>query len=315
MPPTVLPLKMSNFLIIPKVFPFNLFYVGLSLLTYSMLARCWPLKSHLPISLSRGRMTEAPISKNLQGKVAIVTGGASGIGEATARLFADHDSHMVVIADIQDEQGQRLATSIGAHRCSYIHCDVTDEDQVKSMVEWTVKNYGRLDVMFSNAGTLNPYQTVLELDLSALDRLFAVNVRGMAACVKHAGRAMVDAGVKGSIVCTASVAASIGSPLHTDYTMSKHAVLGLVRSASRQLGTHGIRVNCVSPSGLGTPLMCEPYGIDAEGAEKMFAPHISLEGIVLKVNHVAEAVLFLASDASAFVTGHNLVVDGGFRPR
>ncbi|KAJ4960020.1 hypothetical protein NE237_019930 [Protea cynaroides] len=250
-------------------------------------------------------------SNSLEGKVAIVTGGASGIGEATARLFADHGLRVVVIADIQDEKGEHVVTSIGTHRCSYIHCDVANENQVRSMVDWTVQKYGRLDIMFSNAGILNNHQTVLELDLSAMERLFSVNVRGMAACVKHAARVMVERGVRGSIVCTASASASVGGMRHTDYTMSKHAVLGLVRSASRQLGQHGIRVNCVSPSGLATPLLCQAYGMDEDGVEGVFSTLTSLQGLVLKVNHVAEAVLFLASDASAFVTGHNLAVDGG----
>ncbi|KAF8390279.1 hypothetical protein HHK36_024804 [Tetracentron sinense] len=261
-------------------------------------------------------MTESSTtSKRLQGKVVIITGGASGIGESTARLFADHGARVVVIGDIQDELGESVASSIGLHRCRYIHCDVTDEEQVKSMVEQTVQDYGKLDVMFSNAGILSSCdQTILELSLSTCDRLFAVNVRGMATCVKHAARAMVDGGVKGCIVCTASIAATIGGDKHTDYIMSKHAVLGLVRSASRQLGEHGIRVNCVSPSAVPTPLMYKAYQMDAEGIEKAFKPLTSLKGEGLKVHNVSDAVLFLASDQSAFVTGHNLVVDGGFLP-
>ncbi|KAF8376753.1 hypothetical protein HHK36_031579 [Tetracentron sinense] len=172
-----------------------------------------------------------------------------------------------------------------------------------------------LDIRFSNAGIASlTNETILELSLIAFDRLFAVNVRGMAACVKHAARAMVDGGVKGSIVCTASVSASIGSDKWSDYTMSKHAVLGLVRSASRQLGEYGIRVNCVSPSGLGTPMLCKAYQMEPEEVEKLFEPFTSLKGVGFKVNHVADAVLFLASDDSAFVTGHDLVVNGGYRP-
>ncbi|XP_010256234.1 PREDICTED: short-chain dehydrogenase reductase 3b-like [Nelumbo nucifera] len=260
-------------------------------------------------------MAQAIVSaKSLQGKVAIITGGASGIGKATTRLFADHGC-LVVIADVQDELGQRVAASIGADRCIYIHCDVTDEDQVKSMVERTVRSYGHLDIMFSNAGIFNNHQGILDLDLTAYDHLFAVNVRGMAACVKHAAQSMVDTGVKGSIVCTASVVATSGAENYTDYVMSKHAVLGLVRSASRYLGKHGIRVNCVSPSALATPMSCKATGMHPEGAEKVFSLMTSLKGTVLNVNHVADAVLFLASDASACVTGHNLAVDGGYIPR
>ncbi|TQD75069.1 hypothetical protein C1H46_039438 [Malus baccata] len=203
--------------------------------------------------------------KKLQGKVAVVTGGASGIGEATARKFALHGARAVVIADIQDDKGQNVAASIGPDRSTYIHCDVTDENQVKILIESTVKIYGRLDVMFSNAGIGSASkQTVMDFDLSNYDKLMAVNVRGMAVCVKHAAKAMVEGGVRGSIVCTASVAASVGGPFFTDYTMSKHAVLGLMRSASLQLGAYGIRVNCVSPGPVVTLHDVEACGVGVD---------------------------------------------------
>lgn len=256
------------------------------------------------------------LTKKLEGKVAIVTGGASGIGEATASLFADHGAREVVIADVQDEKGQKVVESIGTERCSYVRCDVSDEEQVKAMVNWTVEKYGQLDIMFSNAGIVSKSkQTILDLDFSQFDRLIQVNLRGMAACVKHAARVMVEKHVRGTIVCTASVAATRGAIHRTDYAMSKHAVLGLVRSASRQLGEYGIRVNSVSPSAVVTPLTCEANQMTVKDVEKLyensFVPLISLKGIVLTVRHIAEAVLFLVSDDSAFVTGHDLVVDGG----
>ncbi|PIA38332.1 hypothetical protein AQUCO_02800186v1, partial [Aquilegia coerulea] len=238
----------------------------------------------------------------IERKVAIITGGASGIGEATARLFAIEGARMVVIADIQDELGKSVASSIGAHHCTYVHCDVSDENQVKSMVESTVQNYGHLDIMFSNAGITKPNQTLLELDLSLMDHLFAINVRGMAACVKYAGRAMVEGAKGGSIVCTASVSGKIGIDAGLqDYVMSKSAVVGLVRTACCELGKYGIRVNCVSPGAVATPLMMETFGIKSkESAEEAFSCDNSLIGTVLKVNHVADAVLFLASDQPAF---------------
>lgn len=260
-------------------------------------------------------MTEkTPCNKKLEGKVAIITGGASGIGEATAHHFADHGARAVVIADIQDDKGQNVAASIGLDRCTYIHCDVTDEHQVKSLVESTVQIYGHLDIMFSNAGVVSASeQDILDFDLSGYDHLFAINVRGMAASVKHAARAMVDGGIKGSIVCTASIVATTGTVKSIDYTMSKHAVLGLVRSASRQLGAYGIRVNCVSPAAVGTPLLCQSMKMKMEEVEAAFEPYMYLKAGPLRAEHVADAVLFLASGDSAFVTGHNLVVDGGFR--
>ncbi|KAL8097981.1 (-)-isopiperitenol/(-)-carveol dehydrogenase, mitochondrial-like [Apium graveolens] len=254
----------------------------------------------------------SPVLKKLEGKVAIITGGASGIGEATAYLFAEQGAR-VVIADIQDELGQNVAKSIGYQRCKYIHCDVTDENQVKSLVDFTVKTFGQLDILFSNAGIIsNSDQDVLTLDISQLDRLFAVNVRGMAACVKHAARSMVENGVKGNIVCTSSVAGKTGGKKRTDYFMSKNAVVALVKSASKQLGEFGIRVNCVSPYAIATPLMTKLYNKGVEEVEKIYQPFTSLKEKALKAKDVANAVLFLVSDDSSFVTGHDLIVDGGF---
>ncbi|PRQ21709.1 putative oxidoreductase [Rosa chinensis] len=260
-------------------------------------------------------MTEQPIQlQKLHGKVAIVTGAASGIGAVTARHFADHGARVVVIADVQDAKGQEVATSIGSHRCTYVHCDVTDEDQVESLVDSTVEKYGQLDVMYSNAGiTASSVQKVLVLDLSWFDKVMEVNARGMAACVKHAARAMVGKGVRGSIVCTASIVAECGMMGGTDYTMSKHAVLGLVRSASVQLAARWVRVNCVSPGLVGTPLLSETFKLrEEELKEMMTAVYSESSDGPLTEKHVADAVVFLVSEDSAFVTGHNLVVDGGF---
>ncbi|XP_048330062.2 (+)-cis,trans-nepetalactol synthase NEPS2-like [Ziziphus jujuba] len=261
-------------------------------------------------------MTNLPPTANnkLHGKVAIVTGGASGIGEATARHIINDGARAVVIADVQDEKGQSVVASIGSDRCTYIHCDVTDENQVKSLVKSTVSIYGRLDIMFSNAGiaTVTRNQTVLDLDLSEFDKVIAVNTRGMAACVKHAARAMKEGGVRGSIICTASALASRGYKTWTDYVMSKHAVIGLVRSASLQLAGDGIRVNCVSPGLVGTPLTMRVWEVkEEEEMEKVVEKFSSLRG-VLGEKHVADAVSFLASEESEFVTGLDLVVDGGF---
>ncbi|XP_010028830.2 (+)-cis,trans-nepetalactol synthase NEPS2 [Eucalyptus grandis] len=250
-------------------------------------------------------------SNKLDGKVAIITGGASGIGEETARQLANHGAY-VVIADVQDEKGHNLTSSIGSHRCTYIHCDVTDEQQVKSLVESTLQSNGHLDIMFSNAGIMNNIkQDILEFDIPAFERLFAVNVRGMAACVKHGARAMVAGGIKGSIICTASVAASTGTEKWVDYVMSKNAVLGLVRSASKQLGAYGIRVNCVSPGAVPTPLLRRVLGVSEEEGERRFESSSNLRG-VLKAKHVADAVVFLASEEAEFINGHNLAVDGGW---
>ena len=205
--------------------------------------------------------------------------------------------------------------SIGSNVCTYVHCDVSDEEQVKNLVDSTVKSYGRVDIMFSNAGvgrsTHACDQTVLDMDLSAYDKLMAVNARGVAACVKHAARAMVEGRVRGSIVCTASIAASAGYHKFVDYVMSKHAVLGLVRCASLKLGAYGIRVNCVSPGAVGTPLLKDMFGYENEEEDKVVGSNQYLKGEVLRPKNVADAVVFLASEDSEFITGHNLAVDGG----
>ncbi|KAL6893761.1 hypothetical protein ACP4OV_007859 [Aristida adscensionis] len=250
----------------------------------------------------------------MDGKVAIVTGGASGIGAAAARLFASSGA-TVVIADIQDELGAAVAASAG---CAYMRCDVTDEAQVAATVGAVVTAHGRLDVMLSNAGVLLPTGSVMDMDLAALDRVMAVNFRGAAACVKHAARAMVarrgegaGGGGGGAIVCTASVASLQGGFGPASYTASKHALLGLVRAAAGELGRHGVRVNCVSPGGVATPMSCALMGVGPEELEALTVPHNVLRGKVLRAEDVAEAALFLASDQAAFVSGHNLVVDGG----
>ncbi|MED6169028.1 hypothetical protein PIB30_017393 [Stylosanthes scabra] len=250
--------------------------------------------------------------QKLSGKVAIVTGGASGIGEATARVFAGQGARMVVIADIQGELGNQVAASIGSQRCTFVHCDVTDEDEVQRLVQFTVNNYGQLDIMFSNAGFCSSsLQTVIDLDMSEFDRTLSINVRGMALCVKHAARAMVEKRVRGTIVCTASVAGSHGSSQKTDYSISKHGVIGLMRSASVQLAEHGIRVNSVSPNGLATPMTCKLLGTSEEKVvQEAYGQYKRLKGVVLTTKHVADAVLFLVSNDSEFVTGHDLVVDG-----
>ncbi|KAI3724135.1 hypothetical protein L2E82_35902 [Cichorium intybus] len=249
----------------------------------------------------------------LEGKVAIITGGASGLGEATAHLFAKHGARAVVIADIQDELGKSVSVSIGSHRCTYIYCDVTDEVQVRSLVDSTVEIYGQLDIMFCNAGIVSKSkQTIVDLDMNHFDDLFAVNVHGMAACLKHAARSMMEKKVKGIIICMASVVGSCAVPMHTDYSMSKHAVIALMKSASKQLGQYGIRVNSVSPSVVATPLMCNMLGKEAAEVEKYVEQFTSLKGVVLKAEDVAEAVLFLAAGESGFITGHDLAVDGGF---
>ncbi|MED6205818.1 hypothetical protein PIB30_021286 [Stylosanthes scabra] len=251
----------------------------------------------------------------LEGKVAIVTGGASGIGAETVRLFVENGAS-VVVADVQDELGHHLATSIGlVDKVSYCHCDIRDEKQVEETVAFALDKYGSLDIMFSNAGIAGSLSfNMLDLDLNDFDNTMAVNLRGAAACIKHAARVMVARRTRGSIICTGSVAGSvgIGAVGGVSYTASKHGLLGLVRSACGQLGGYGIRVNSVSPYIVATPLVCKTLDVEASEVERAGVVGSNLQGIALKPIHVAEAALFLASHQSAYISGQDLAVDGGF---
>ncbi|OVA16008.1 Short-chain dehydrogenase/reductase SDR [Macleaya cordata] len=240
----------------------------------------------------------------------------SGIGEAAARLFVENGAFVVVV-DVQDELGEKVVASIGPEKVCYKHCDVRDEKQVEETVAYALEKYGTLDIVYSNAGIIGSYKGILNLDMASLDNLIAVNVAGGAAMIKHAGRAMVARNIHGSIICTASAAATrTGLAAHA-YTVSKHALLGVVRSASCELGMYGIRVNCVSPLGVATGMSCTIPGIkrfrlDPEFVETQMAAFSNLKGMVLKPKDIAEGALFLASDESACINGHNLIIDGGF---
>ncbi|XP_004494457.1 short-chain dehydrogenase reductase 3b-like isoform X2 [Cicer arietinum] len=251
------------------------------------------------------------MKQRLEGKVALITGAASGIGEETVKLFVENGA-IVVAVDVQDELGSQVASSIGLDKVTYHHCDVRDEKQVEETVNLALKKHGRIDILFSNAGIIGSLSSILELDLNDFEKTMATNVVGAAATIKHAARAMVAKNIRGSIICTTSVSAIIGGTGPNGYTTSKHALLGLVKSACSELGGYGIRVNSISPFGVATPLSCTAFNLEPHEVEDTSSSYANLKGIVLKAKHIAEAALFLASDQSVYISGHNLVVDGGF---
>ncbi|XP_019187238.1 PREDICTED: secoisolariciresinol dehydrogenase-like [Ipomoea nil] len=252
-------------------------------------------------------------AKRLEGKVAIITGGASGFGESTARLFVGNGAQ-VVVGDVQDELGQALCQSLGKNAV-YVHCDVTSDADVKNLVEATVSKFGKLDIMFNNAGVLgnNKDCSILDADGQDFRRVFDVNVFGGFLGAKHAAKAMVPPAGRGGVILFTSSAASVtAGVMPHPYTASKHAIVGLTKNLCVELGQYGIRVNCISPCAVATPFAVEAMGVEKSVVEEIISASANLKGVVPAAEDVAEAALFLASDESRVVSGLNLVVDGGY---
>ncbi|HLZ71466.1 MAG TPA: glucose 1-dehydrogenase [Dehalococcoidia bacterium] len=250
----------------------------------------------------------------LDGKVAVITGGASGIGEGAVRRFVEAGAR-VVIADVQDARGQKLTEELGT-ATSFRHVDVAQEADVQGAIAHAVKTFGCLDCMINNAGIGGGAGPIEETDMAACDATLAVLLRGVVLGMKHAAKLMKAQG-SGSIISTASVAGlGVGYGPHI-YSAAKAAVIHLTRSVANELGESGIRVNCICPGFIVTPIFGKAMGLSAEQADLTLD---AVKGVGARAQPVqragmpadiAEAMLWLASDASSFVTGHALVVDGG----
>jgi len=250
----------------------------------------------------------------LAGKVALVTGGGSGIGEATVRLFMAEGAS-VVIADIQDDRGRRVAGELGS-RAAYVHADVSREDDVQAAVAETVRRFGRLDCMFNNAGYGGVGGRIAEIPVAGFDETLGVLLRGVFLGMKHAAPVMQAQG-SGSIISTASVAGMVTGLGPHVYSAAKAAVIHLTRSVAMELGEHNVRVNCICPGGIATPIFGKGLGLSIERAEAIVP---LMKGVLENLqpikrsglpDDIAQAALWLASDDATFVNGHALVVDGG----
>lgn len=248
----------------------------------------------------------------LDGKVAVITGGASGIGKGTVELFA-REGAKVVFADVQDAKGEAIAKATGA---IYQHTDVADESHVAALVGKAVETFGRLDVIFNNAGIAGPAGSITELDVDEFDAVNAVNVRGVAMGIKHAAKQMITQ-KSGSIISTASIASTGGGFSGQAYAGTKAAVVAMTKAIALELGQHNVRVNCICPGAITTPIIAKGIGMPTQLADQTedalrlifnAAQPIPRAG---EPNDIAEAALWLASDGSAFVNGHALFVDGG----
>ncbi|KAM7249755.1 hypothetical protein ACFE04_000062 [Oxalis oulophora] len=253
--------------------------------------------------------------RKLEGKVALITGAASGIGRTTAAKFISNGAK-VIIADIQHKLGQEVAHELGPN-ASFIGCDVTKEKDISDAVDFAISKYNHLDIFYSNAGIpCNTPTSIVDLDLSTYDQVMAINVRGAMAGMKHASRVMIPRKT-GCILCTASVTGLMGGLAQHTYSVSKSAVLGIVKSMAAELSQHGIRINCISPFAVTTPFVINEMkrmfpGVDVSVLEKMVHRCGALQGTNCEPSDVANAALYLVSDDAKYVSGHNLVVDGGF---
>lgn len=251
----------------------------------------------------------------LEGKVAVITGGVSGIGLGTVELFVTEGAK-VAVGDIQDDLGKALQDRFGGD-VIYVHTDVTREAAIGALVNAAVETFGKLDIIFNNAGAGGDMSPMTDLGEEGFNRTLALLVNSVMFGHKHAANQFIKQGTGGAIISTASAAGLQGGWSGAAYTVAKHAVTGIVRQAAAELGPHGIRSNAICPGVIMTPIMANTFGVPAQEATE-FEGYLSEKiGTIVPSrragfpNDIAEAALYLGSDGSDYVNGVLLPVDGG----
>jgi NAD(P)-dependent dehydrogenase (short-subunit alcohol dehydrogenase family) len=251
------------------------------------------------------------MSGRVSGKVVVVTGAASGLGEATARLLTAEGA-IVVLSDIQDDRGRRLIEELGP-QSSYVHADVTSEADVAALVDGAVRDHGRLDCMFNNAGIVGAHGGIDEIPLAEYEFTMAVLLRSVFLGMKHAARVMKPQH-SGVILTTTSIGGLQGGLGPHVYGAAKAAVVSLTKNVAAELGAWSIRVNAIAPGKILTPMNAANLTGDPDAMDEArvaFRTRTPLRGRIGEAEDIAHAALWLASDDAGFVSGHTLVVDGG----
>src|SRR5205809_3729520 len=253
------------------------------------------------------------MNTGFENKVALVTGAGSGMGLAAAQAFAAEGA-AVALVDINEEAARTAAGRLVAtgHRAIAIPCDVTDEGQVKAMVEQTVSAFGRVDAAFNNAGVQSPAVETADATSEEFDRVNAINLRSVFLCMKYELLQMRKQG-SGAIVNCSSIGGLIGLPGRAIYHASKHGVIGLTKSAALEYASRGIRINAVCPGTIETPMVADMMAKESITMEDMVRDQPI--GRLGRPEEIAAAVLWLCSPGASLVIGHALAVDGGYTAR